>query len=58
MLEDPDGVEVMIGKIQVSEKVKQPWSAVSATDFDDRQHRKFAEKLKEFQSQNHFTSVH
>ena len=34
VMEDPDGGEVMIGKLQVNEQVEHPTSEVSVTEFD------------------------
>ena len=43
VLEGPDGDEVMIGEVQVNEEVENPWSEVSATEFDDWQQKEYAE---------------
>ena len=54
-MEDPDGVEVMIGGIQVNEEVELPWSGISATDFDDWQQTEHVWKLID---QCEFISIH
>ena len=57
-LEDPDEDEVILGEVQVNEEVERPTSEVSATEFDDWQQTEYEGILREFQSQDDFTSLH